>query len=105
MSTLPGTWALTMRTPVGSIRADLTFLADGEGLRGTATGADETVELHDIATSAVDGGERVTWRQSITKPLRLHLNFDVVVTGDTMTGHSRAGRLPRSSVSGTRVTG
>lgn len=32
----------------------------------------------------------------------LHLAFDVVVAGDRMTGHSRAGRLPRSAVTGVR---
>jgi hypothetical protein len=49
-----------------------------------------------------DEGERVTWKQSITKPLRLNLDFDVIVVGDTMHGHSRAGRLPKSTVSGER---
>ena len=30
---------------------------------------------------AVDG-TRATWRQSVTKPMRLNLDFDVVVDGD-----------------------
>jgi hypothetical protein len=30
--------------------------------------------------------------------MRLNLNFDVVVIGDRLTGHSRAGPLPRSAV-------
>ncbi|WP_260850928.1 hypothetical protein [Rhodococcus sp. WB9] len=45
-------------------------------------------------------GNRLTWSQSITKPLRLHLQFDVLVEGDEMTGKSTAGRLPSSKVSG-----
>jgi hypothetical protein len=36
---------------------------------------------------------------------RLHLAFDVVVDGDTMAGHSRAGRLPRTTVTGIRRPG
>ena len=41
----------------------------------------------------------------MTKPIRLNLNFDVVVDGDRFTGHSRAGRLPRSAVAGVRRQG
>ncbi|WP_420843240.1 hypothetical protein [Cryptosporangium phraense] len=58
------------------------------------------------ATSAANrwryDGDAVAWRQAITKPIRLNLQFDVRVAGDTMTGHSRAGRLPRSTVTGRR---
>jgi hypothetical protein len=34
--------------------------------------------------------------------MRLNLDFDVVVDGETLYGHSRAGRLPRTTVTGTR---
>jgi hypothetical protein len=34
--------------------------------------------------------------------MRLNLTFEVVVNGDVMTGYSRAGRLPRSEVTGSR---
>jgi hypothetical protein len=37
--------------------------------------------------------------------MRLNLDFDVVVDGDRMSGHSRAGRLPRSAVTGVRRQG
>ena len=43
------------------------------------------------------------WSQTITKPMRLNLDFDVVIEADEMRGHSRAGRLPRSAVTGRRV--
>lgn len=102
MSTILGTWALTMRTPIGSIRADLTFSEVDGTLTGVAVGAGETVQLHDLQLEPVEQGERVRWTQTITKPLRLNLAFDVTRTGDTMTGHSRAGRLPRSTVTGHR---
>lgn len=103
MSALPGTWSVTMRTPIGSIEAEMTFVEEGGAITGTATGKAETVPLHDVAAEQVDGGEHVTWRQSITKPMRLDLAFDVLVDGDRMQGHSRAGRLPRSAVTGRRV--
>lgn len=103
MSSITGTWAVTMRTPIGSIRADLTF-SDVDGtLTGVAVGDAETVQLHDLQVEPSGQGERVRWTQTITKPMRLTLAFDVTRTSDTMAGHSRAGRLPSSTVSGHRA--
>jgi hypothetical protein len=56
------------------------------------------VPLRDITIT----GQRITWQQSVTKPMRLNLDFDVVLDGDRLTGHSKAGRLPRSAVTGVR---
>ena len=91
---LDGTWDVTVKTPIGSLAVVYAFTETG----GTATLRDETVPLKDLT---IDGA-RATWKQAVTKPMRLNLDFDVVVQGDVMTGHSRAGRLPRSAVSGTR---
>jgi hypothetical protein len=95
-----GDWDVTIKTPIGSLTVVYTF-SDADAIRGTATGKGETVPLHDIVVD----GQRVTWRQSVTKPMRLNLEFDVVVDGDRLTGHSRAGRLPRSAVTGARRQG
>jgi hypothetical protein len=104
MSAIEGTWMLTMRTPVGSIHAEMTFTSDGGVLSGSAVGKSETVVLSRISTQGVPEGERVLWSQSITKPMRLNLDFDVVVNGDELNGFSRAGRLPRSEVVGRRTS-
>ncbi|MCZ2814554.1 hypothetical protein [Modestobacter sp. VKM Ac-2984] len=103
MSQLPGRWALRMRTPIGSIEAEMTFTEHDDGLTGQAAGKGETVPLHDVRTAPHQDGERVTWTQTITRPLRLSLAFDVVVAGDELHGHSRAGRLPQSTVTGHRL--
>ncbi len=50
-----------------------------------------------------EGDEQVRWRQRVTKPMRLNLDFEVTISGDTLTGVSRAGRLPRTQVTGTRI--
>jgi hypothetical protein len=93
-----GTWDVSLKTPVGTLSAAYVFSDAGGVLAGTASTTSETVPLAAI----VCDGPRVTWRQSVTRPMRLDLDFDVVVDGETLTGHSRAGRLPRSTVSGTR---
>jgi hypothetical protein len=93
-----GDWDVTIKTPIGSLAVYYTFRRTVDGAVGTATYKDETVALQDIRID----GDRATWRQSVTKPMRLNLTFDVNVDGDTLAGHSRAGRLPPSAVTGTR---
>jgi hypothetical protein len=95
---LTGEWDVVIKTPIGSVQVLYTFTNDSGVLTGTATGKGETVALRDITVAA----QRVTWRQSVTRPMRLNLEFDVIVDGDRLTGHSRAGRLPRSAVTGVR---
>lgn len=96
--TIVGEWDVLIKTPIGSLAVTYAFSPDEDGLRGTATLNGETTSLRDISVD----GDTVTWRQSVTKPMRLNLEFDMIVTGDQLNGHSRAGRLPRSKVTGTR---
>lgn len=91
---LTGTWDVTIKTPIGSLA--VTYEFDENGC--AATWKDETVPLVDLTVD----GTRARWRQAVTKPMRLNLDFDVAVDGDRMVGHSRAGRLPRSAVTGVR---
>lgn len=94
-------WDVTIKTPIGSLTIVYTFAEHDGVLSGTAAGQGETVPLRDIVVD----GQRVTWQQSVTKPMRLNLAFDVVVDGERLSGHSRAGKLPRSAVSGVRRQG
>jgi hypothetical protein len=97
---IAGDWDVTIKTPIGSLAVTYEFDPTGGGMAGTATLKGDTVVLQNISVD----GDRVTWHQSVTKPMRLNLDFDVMVDGDTLTGHSKAGRLPRSKVTGTRRT-
>jgi hypothetical protein len=101
MTDVAGTWDLVISTPIGKQRAVLE-LSDQHGvLRGVARDKryGEEIALTDIVLD----GDRLTWAQSITKPVRLNLTFDVTVDGDELTGHAKAGRLPRSAVTGHRA--
>ena len=104
MNTIVGTWDVRLRTPIGTLDAHYTFTEEGGVLTGTASGQGESSVLADLAVEPTADGERVTWSQKVTRPMRLNLDFDVLATGDTLTGHSRAGRLPRSQVTGSRRT-
>lgn len=99
---LDGTWDVKIKTPVGSLAVIYRFSEIDGIITGSAEGRGETVRLEDITVVNQSDAQQVTWKQSITKPMRLNLDFDVKVTGDQMSGHSKAGRLPRSAVSGIR---
>ncbi|UXX91299.1 hypothetical protein N7U49_01070 [Streptomyces sp. AD2-2] len=93
-----GTWDLSVFTPIGKIKVVIE-LHEREGvLTGVARGAGEEVPLADVSLD----GDRLTWKQAVTKPMRLNLAFDVTVDGDTLRGTSKAGRLPSSKVTGER---
>ncbi|MER7927320.1 hypothetical protein ABTY96_29905 [Streptomyces sp. NPDC096057] len=93
-----GTWDLSVSTPIGKIKVVIE-LHEREGvLTGVARGAGEEVPLADVSLD----GDRLTWKQAVTKPMRLNLAFDVTVDGDTLQGTSKAGRLPSSKVTGER---
>jgi hypothetical protein len=98
MHSAEGTWDLIMSTPVGRIGATVELIRRDGVLTGTARGQGEEVPLTDL----VADGDRLTWKQAVTKPLRLNLVFAVTIDGDTLTGTSRAGRLPASRVTGER---
>ncbi|MET9879567.1 hypothetical protein ABZZ36_33850 [Actinacidiphila glaucinigra] len=93
-----GNWDLSISTPIGTIKAVVEFARQDGVLTGTGHGAAESVPLSDITLD----GDRLTWKQAVTKPLRLNLAFTVTLDGDTLTGTSKAGRLPASKVTGRR---
>jgi hypothetical protein len=97
-----GDWDVSIKTPVGSLQIVYRFYLDGGVLAGSAAGKHETVPCTDIVVIEDTVSQRFRWRQTVTKPMKLKLEFDVVVDGDQLSGQSRAGRLPRSAVTGVR---
>lgn len=95
-----GTWNLSISTPIGKINAVVELCEQDGILTGVAHGAGEETALADITLA----GDRLTWKQAITKPMRLNLTFDVTVNDDTLQGTSKAVRLPSSKVTGERQT-
>ncbi|GJF31131.1 hypothetical protein KNE206_38310 [Kitasatospora sp. NE20-6] len=95
-----GTWDLTVATPVGTIAAVVELRRQDGVLTGAAHGAGEEVPLADVALD----GDLLSWKQAVTRPIRLNLTFTTTVDGDSLTGTSRAGRLPASRVTGRRRT-
>ncbi|MGW5516531.1 hypothetical protein [Nocardia africana] len=96
-----GMWDLSISTPIGRIAVELDIHREDGTLVGTAHGAGERVSLRDLVLD----GDRLTWNQAVTTPMRLNLAFAVTVEGDALTGTAKAGRLPASKVTGVRRGG
>jgi hypothetical protein len=93
-----GTWAVVIATPIGKQHVTLR-ISEREGrLEGTATQGAETVPL----INAEREGARLTWTQSVTKPMKLVIKFDVTFDETRMTGTAKAGILPTSKLEGVR---
>jgi hypothetical protein len=99
---LAGRWDVRVKTPVGSLSVVYTFTESAAGLNGVAQSSSEIVQLTEIVERETPAGRHVTWHQRVTRPLRLNIDFDVVVTSDDLHGYARAGRLPPSRVTGHR---
>ena len=96
---LTGTWNMSISTPIGAQSAVLELTENDGVVSGVTKNGTETLPL----INPVLQGTRLTWQLSITRPLRLNLIFDVTIDGDTLTGTSKAGILPPSRVTCTRV--
>ncbi len=99
---IEGTWNVRMRTPIGTLEAVFVFTEIEGVLSGEAVSDADRAEMRDVVAVRGPHSEVVRWDQTITKPMRLHLKFEVEVDGDTFQGFSKAGRLPRSRVDGIR---
>ncbi|QBD75875.1 hypothetical protein EPA93_07580 [Ktedonosporobacter rubrisoli] len=98
---LTGIWNINIATPIGTQSVELELAESNGVVAGIARGNAETTPLLEPRLE----NNRLTWKQSITRPLRLNLTFDVIIDGDTLSGTSRAGKLPPSKVSGQRAIG
>jgi len=96
---LTGTWNISISTPIGTQSVILELTESSGVVEGIAKGDAETTPL----INPILDGNRLTWKQSITRPMRLNLKFDVTIDGDTLIGTSKAGMLPTSKVTGTRT--
>ena len=94
-----GTWNMTMSTPMGERKANLTVKSSGTTLTGTQSGEQGSAE---IADGKVDGN-KVFWKVSIVQPMPLTLEFTGTVDGNAMTGEMGLGFMGSFPFTATRA--
>ena len=100
MTTFAGTWDVTIDTPIGTMAVVFDITEDDGAIRGTARSDAEEVEF----LNPVAEGNRLTWTQNVTTPMKLTLTFEIDVEGDSLSGTSKAGFFPASKVHGNRTS-
>lgn len=94
-----GVWEVIIATPIGKQQVIFRISTTGGFVKGTATQGEDIVEFINPCITQ----NRMTWSQRVTKPMSLHLKFDVTIKNDSMIGIAKAGLLPPSKVEGTRL--
>ena len=100
MTTFAGTWDVTIDTLIGKMAVVFDISDEGGEVHGTASSDAETVDF----LETVADGDRLTWTQMVTTPMKLTLEFEVNVDGNTMTGTAKAGPFPASPLHGNRTS-
>ncbi|POM24531.1 hypothetical protein BTM25_31600 [Actinomadura rubteroloni] len=95
-----GSWHLTLDSAMGKQEFDFELNAEGTTLTGTGTAEGREV-VPEIIGGALDG-DTATWKLKVRKPMRITLTFTVEVSGDEMTGKSKAGIFGSFPVVGRR---
>ncbi|NNN09799.1 MAG: hypothetical protein HKL85_11500 [Acidimicrobiaceae bacterium] len=98
MTDFAGLWDATLVTPIGTMLVVFEITEVDGVIAGVARSDAESVDI----LEAVSDGDRLTWTQNVTTPMRVTLKFDVTVSGDTMVGSYKAGFFPLSTVNATR---
>ncbi|WP_425145136.1 hypothetical protein [Deinococcus sp.] len=97
-----GTWNVSVSTPLGTQTVQYEFRPSTDPSPvplGVARQGAELTELSDLAWDA----PQLTWTQRVTRPMKLTLTFTVTFSGDAISGTAKAGVLPASKVSGSRL--
>jgi aerobic carbon-monoxide dehydrogenase large subunit len=98
-SGIDGDWALVMAPPMGP-KQEMTarFATDGTTLTGTLMSPEGDQDF-----AGTFDGARAKWEMKVEKPMKITLKYDLVVTGDTITGKCKLGMLGSAKVNGTRA--
>jgi hypothetical protein len=91
-----GLWQIEIATPIGKQEVTLTIDEKGGVVTGTSTQGPETVPFVDPILI----GDRLQWTQTVTKPLKMTIKFDLVRSGSTLTGTAKPGIFPQLKVIG-----
>jgi hypothetical protein len=102
MSSVAGTWNLTIDSPLGKQRAVANLIQNpDQSWQGQSRdlGSGEETIMYNIEIA----GDKVGWQQQITKPMKLKLTYHLTFDGERLTGKVKAGLFPASKVVGERV--
>ncbi len=93
-----GTWEVSISTPMGEQKANITLAANGSEL---AVKMESPMGSQDV-TGTLDGSN-VKWDFDITNPMPMTLKVDANIDGDTISGDVGLGMFGSAPMTGKRV--
>lgn len=84
---LEGTWNLVVKGPTGPQPTVLVMERAGNTLTGTQSGQGSSTSVTDVTVD----GNKVSWVNHVTRPIKLKVTFTGEITGNTMSGKCKAG--------------
>jgi carbon-monoxide dehydrogenase large subunit len=94
-----GSWAMTMKPPMGPEQNMVaTFAIAGGVLTGKLVAPEGTQEFTGTAE-----GNRLKWEMKISEPMPMTLKYDLTIAGDTLEGKCKLGMFGSAKVVGKRA--
>lgn len=93
-----GTWRVTMSTPMGPQHMQLSISSQDQGFTGKI---ESPMGNFDVTGSV--SGDRLQWEMKAKKPMPITVKFDVIISGDNMSGSAKLGMLGKSDIQGERI--
>jgi cytochrome P450 len=85
--TLEGTWKLVVKGPTGPQPTVLLIEREGDVLGGSQSGQGSSTNVTDVKID----GNKVSWVNHVTKPIKLKVTFTGEILGSSMSGKCKAG--------------
>jgi len=84
-----GTWNLTVKAPTGAMETTLELREEGGQLSGSQSGQGDSSEIKE---GRIDG-DSLFWITTISRPMKMKLEFSGTVAGDAINGKVKAGMM------------
>jgi hypothetical protein len=98
---LTGRWNLSIATPMGEQKVELDLIQTGDQISGVSR---NDLEGEQPMENPVLNGNSLTWKTTITKPIKVTAAMQLNFRGDSATGTARAGVFPAAKIIGRRAT-
>lgn len=100
-ATIDGMWKMTLATPLGpqSFTGRLATRDEGRVVTGTLYSGN----LDPASFEGTADGNHLVWDLKVTKPVKVTLNYDVLIDGDTLTGKVKMGIFGKAKLTGERM--
>jgi len=97
-SPLEGTWNLTIKSPTGPMETTLLIERSGDTLSGSQSGQGLTSPISEVKFE----GNKLSWTNHVTKPMRMKLECSGVIEGRNISGKVKAGFMGTYPFSGSK---